>query len=69
MRQLLCILGFWVTSTKNWRLITSQVTVAVHDALKESGIEIPFPQRDLHVRSIDAGAKQVLDGKPGPAET
>jgi potassium efflux system protein len=62
-------LRFWVSSTKNWRLITSQVTVAVHDALKESGIEIPFPQRDVHVRSIDAGAKQVLDGKPGPAES
>jgi len=26
--------------------------VAVHDALKEAGISIPFPQRDLHVRTL-----------------
>ncbi len=25
---------------------------AIHDALREAGIEIPFPQHDLHLRSI-----------------
>lgn len=29
----------------------SRVNYAVHTALKQRGIEIPFPQRDLHVRS------------------
>ena len=61
-------LRFWTTS-QNWHLITSQVNVAVHDALKEAGIAIPFPQRDLHVRSLDAGVKLVLDGKAGPTRT
>ena len=31
----------------------SDVTMAIYDALKEAGIEIPFPQHDLHLKSID----------------
>jgi len=30
----------------------SDLTLAVHDALYAAGITIPFPQRDLHLRSI-----------------
>jgi small-conductance mechanosensitive channel len=52
-------LRFWTSNFDNWRKVASQVTVAVHDALKEAGIEIPFPQRDLHLRSIDPVAGQV----------
>jgi len=33
------------------RLIRSRIYFALFDALKEAGIEIPFPQRDLHIRS------------------
>jgi small-conductance mechanosensitive channel len=36
------------------------VTVAVAKALREAGIEIPFPQRDLHIRSFDAPPAQAL---------
>lgn len=32
-------------------LFISGVNYAIHAALKKHGIEIPFPQRDLHVRS------------------
>ena len=43
---------------------------AVHqeilEALRHNGIEIPFPQRDLHVRSVDGEAEfRVSDGQPG----
>ena len=31
--------------------VESELNVAVNAVLKESNIEIPFPQRDLHVRS------------------
>jgi small-conductance mechanosensitive channel len=31
------------------------VTVAINEALKEAGIEIPFPQRDLHLRGVPGG--------------
>jgi small-conductance mechanosensitive channel len=30
---------------------TSRLNFAVHDALEKHGITIPFPQRDLHLRS------------------
>lgn len=33
-----------------------ELNVAVFKTLKENGIEIPFPQRDLHLRSSDLGA-------------
>jgi small-conductance mechanosensitive channel len=44
--------------------VSSDLRVAVNAALDEAGIEIPFPQRDLHLRSIDEGVAQVLL-KPG----
>ena len=34
--------------------------MAVMKCLEEAGIEIPFPQRDLHVRSI-AGSAEALN--------
>jgi small-conductance mechanosensitive channel len=33
--------------------VRSALALAIHDALREAGIEIPFPQRDLHIRSVD----------------
>jgi small-conductance mechanosensitive channel len=30
----------------------SEITFAIHAALRAAGIEIPFPQRDLHLRSV-----------------
>jgi small-conductance mechanosensitive channel len=35
--------------------VPSAVTVAINEALKEAGIEIPFPQRDLHLRGLPKG--------------
>ncbi len=34
----------------------SEIKVGINQALKEAGIEIPFPQRDLHIRSVDPTA-------------
>jgi hypothetical protein len=36
---------------------------AVERRLAEAGIEIPFPQRDLHVRSVDTTAATTLLGR------
>jgi small-conductance mechanosensitive channel len=33
--------------------VASDLRVAVNTALAEAGIEIPFPQRDLHLRTVD----------------
>jgi small-conductance mechanosensitive channel len=38
--------------------LRSELAVAVNDALKAEGIEIPFPQRDLHVRSVAPEARE-----------
>jgi potassium-dependent mechanosensitive channel len=46
-------LRFWSESQDAWFQLKSDVTVAIARALAEAGIEIPFPQRDLHLRSID----------------
>jgi potassium efflux system protein len=45
------------------------VNVAVEKALRENGFEIPFPQRDLHLRTVDPGAGPSWRGgdKPDPA--
>jgi len=50
--RLLC----WVKIDDRFTAV-SQLHVAVNEALAEAGITIPFPQRDLHVRSIEANAE------------
>ncbi|MHB1021492.1 MAG: mechanosensitive ion channel family protein [Acidobacteriaceae bacterium] len=41
--------------------LKSDLYFAIFDALGEAGIEIPFPQRDLHLRSIsDEAAKKLV---------
>jgi potassium efflux system protein len=44
----------------DWVGIQSEIYLAVHSALKQAGIEIPFPQRDLHLRSVAAEAFQGI---------
>jgi potassium-dependent mechanosensitive channel len=46
-------LRFWSERQDIWFQLKSEVTVGVARALTEAGIEIPFPQRDLHLRSVD----------------
>jgi len=51
-------LRFWSAEQDTWFQLQSDVTVAVAKALKEAGIEIPFPQRDLRLRSIEASVAE-----------
>jgi potassium-dependent mechanosensitive channel len=53
-------LRFWSAEQDTWFQLQSDVTVAVAKALREARIEVPFPQRDLHVRSIGAPAADNL---------
>ncbi len=46
---------FWTESIGEWLRIESEVTLKAFNKLKENNIEIPFPQRDLHLKSIDDG--------------
>jgi small-conductance mechanosensitive channel len=52
-------LRFWSDRQDTWFQLQSDVTVAVAKALREAGIEIPFSQQDVHVRSI---AASVVEG-------
>ncbi|HBD11933.1 MAG TPA: mechanosensitive ion channel protein MscS [Porticoccaceae bacterium] len=45
-------LRFWITDPQNGMAnVRSEVYIGVWEALAENNIEIPFPQRDLHIRS------------------
>ncbi len=52
-------LRFW-SDHETWFQLKSDVAVGVARALREANIEIPFPQRDLHLRSIDGEARTAL---------
>lgn len=62
-------LHFWVMQENNGLLITSEVALAVMQLLDDAGIEIPFPQRDLHVRSLDPSAAALLPSNQPPQLT
>ena len=53
----------WLTSdaVKRPGAVLADYLWAIETALRKYGVEIPFPQRDLHVRSWSEGAR------PGPA--
>jgi small-conductance mechanosensitive channel len=57
----------WTNDFDDWVAIRSTLTVRVHDALVAAGITIPFPQHDLHLKSVSPGALAGLGG-PGRGE-
>jgi potassium-dependent mechanosensitive channel len=57
-------LRFWSARQDTWLDLQSNVTVAVAKALQEAGVEIPFPQRDLHFRSVSTAAAENLSNNP-----
>ncbi|WP_049723537.1 mechanosensitive ion channel family protein [Gilvimarinus polysaccharolyticus] len=60
------MLGVWVepAAVKRPTQVTSDYLWAIDDALREAGIEIPFPQRDLHLRSSAISFTHDTDTKP-----
>ena len=61
-------LAVWSSeSTTSPRQFRSDLFFAIEKKLRESGIEIPYPQQDLHVRTVAGDARPVpatRDGKP-----
>jgi potassium-dependent mechanosensitive channel len=53
----------WIREIRLRLEVRSAVLSDVERRLGEAGIEIPFPQRDLHVRSVDAAAADRLLGR------
>lgn len=52
-------LTFWASQSA-WFELQSEVGLAVFRSLRKAGIEIPLPQRDLHLRTINSGIKEEL---------
>ena len=64
-------LRFWAERQEMWFQLKSDVAVAVANALKQANVEIPFPQRDLHLRSADLSLseRQQLSTELQPKST
>ncbi|HSF14362.1 MAG TPA: mechanosensitive ion channel domain-containing protein [Vicinamibacteria bacterium] len=50
----------WTANFDDFLRIRSELAVGVHDALMRAGFEIPFPQRDLHVKSVPETVTSVM---------
>jgi small-conductance mechanosensitive channel len=61
-------LRFWVMQESNTVRVMSEVALEIMRLLAEAGIEIPYPQRDLRLRSVDAAAAAALSGDVGERE-
>ncbi len=58
----------WVDSLDKRLTVRGEVALALAQRLRAEGIEIPFPQRDLHLRSVAADAAALFspDSKDSP---
>ncbi|MEO1241291.1 MAG: mechanosensitive ion channel domain-containing protein [Pseudomonadota bacterium] len=55
-------LRFWINDPANGiSNVRSDVMMAVWEMLHETGVEIPFPQRELHIKSAPAGLHVEID--------
>lgn len=52
----------WTSKTSQWVVVQSDLAVAMSKALKDAGVEIPFPQRDLNLKIVD---KELLENLRG----
>jgi small-conductance mechanosensitive channel len=58
----------WTESPRGFLPVMSDLAVAINDAFREAGIEIPFSQHDLHLRNAPEVAGAVADALRGRAE-
>lgn len=55
---------FWVESMDIWIQMRAEVMSAIFESFAENNIEIPFPQRDLYIKSLPELWKEKVS-KPG----
>ena len=58
--------GF-ISQVRETFLVRSELRILIFKKLKEAGIEIPFPQRDLHIIPPDSSG-ETLSGQAGPEQ-
>ena len=57
-------LRVWIGDFDQRRGVQSDLNQAIDTRFRRAGIEIPFPQRDLHLRSVDEPAASSLNPAP-----
>jgi len=55
----------WTDIPDKYLSIKSSLLVGVEAALRDAGVTIPFPQRDLHLKSIEPDVADGLAGRGG----
>ena len=55
-------LQLWVMQESNVTRVKSEVALTAMQSFEDANIEIPFPQRDLRLRSVDPAAAEALSG-------
>jgi potassium efflux system protein len=58
-------LRVFVEDVANRLQVMSELHQAVDQRFREKGVEIPFPQRDIHIRSPKPSASAPVDAPPG----
>ena len=61
-------LRVWIHTIDDRLRIRSELGVLIDRLFREEGIEIPFPQRDLHLRSIDSNLQTLFGAKSQPTQ-
>jgi small-conductance mechanosensitive channel len=56
----------WTDNFGDWVTIRTEMTARVYEALAREGIEIPYPQQAIHIRSVSPGIGQQLAGAIPP---
>ncbi len=57
-------LRFWINDPANGSAnVRSDVMMAVWELLQELGVEVPFPQRDIHIKSAPTGMKIIAESR------
>jgi small-conductance mechanosensitive channel len=49
----------WTRSFGNWLSIRSDIVLNIHDSLKRAAISMPFPQREVRIRSTDHSVNEA----------
>ncbi len=58
----------WIADVKERLAVTSHLCQEIAARFNEAGVEIPFPQQDLHLRSIDEALLERAFGRQLPKE-
>ncbi|MEA2116410.1 MAG: mechanosensitive ion channel [Thermodesulfobacteriota bacterium] len=53
-------LRVWIAEFTDRKQVQSELNQEINSEFADAGIEIPFPQTDLHLRTVDDGAAEVL---------